>query len=49
MQLYGAGLSAAQVGAVLGCHGSTVWRTLRRAGVELRDEQGRTRGSNSID
>jgi hypothetical protein len=42
-ELYAAGLSLVNVGKRLGCDGSTVHLALRRAGVRMRDCQGRER------
>jgi hypothetical protein len=41
--LYHTGLSLISVGKRLGCHGSTVHLALRKAGVRMRDCQGRER------
>jgi DNA invertase Pin-like site-specific DNA recombinase len=42
-ELYAAGLSLVNVGKALGCNGSTVHLGLRKAGVRMRDCQGRER------
>lgn len=42
-QLYGSGLSLAQVGQQLGCDHCTVWRALRVAGIPMRDTHGEVR------
>jgi DNA-binding CsgD family transcriptional regulator len=41
MDLYAAGQSLARIAPKLGCQPSTVWSSLRKAGVQLRDPQGR--------
>jgi hypothetical protein len=41
--LYATGLSSVSVGKQLGCDGSTVHLALRKAGVRMRDCQGRER------
>lgn len=43
VELYGEGWSLARIGSVLGVCDSTVLNTLRRAGVRMRDCQGRER------
>jgi IS30 family transposase len=42
-RLYATGLSTTAVGDQLGRHHSAIWKALRRAGIELRDTQGRVR------
>jgi DNA-binding CsgD family transcriptional regulator len=43
IRLYAAGLSTKAVGERLGRHHSAIWNALRRAGIELRNTQGRVR------
>jgi hypothetical protein len=40
-ELYATGLSLVSVGKQLGCDGSTIHLALRKAGVPMRDRQGR--------
>jgi IS30 family transposase len=41
IKAYQAGNSSKMIGDLLGVDASTVWRTLRREGVEMRDCHGR--------
>lgn len=43
VELYGRGWSCAQIGAELGRNPGTIWRALKVAGVQFRDEHGRER------
>ncbi|MEV7036103.1 helix-turn-helix domain-containing protein [Streptomyces sp. NPDC093272] len=38
---YDRGLSTYEIAEKLGVSGSTVWKALKRAGVQMRDTQGR--------
>jgi len=42
-ELYGAALSCGAIGVELGVHADTIWRSLHKAGVHMRDPQGRPR------
>ncbi|MET9159097.1 helix-turn-helix domain-containing protein [Streptomyces parvulus] len=41
--LYKQGLSTYEIAEKLGVGGSTAWKALKRAGVRMRDTQGRER------
>jgi len=43
INLYGQGLSVAQIGTRLSVNGGTVWLALRASGVQMRDTHGRAR------
>jgi hypothetical protein len=43
LEMENQGQSLVDVGARLGCDPSTLWRTFAKAGVKMRDSQGRDR------